>query len=107
LATISVALLEQELIRVALRKMLWSCALHLKFLWADVKAGTWKLFCFVGKQNIFGRGEKKGTCFYLKIGLSTEAASFSLLGVFCLIACFKRYVKTCRERGDAQKPLNC
>jgi len=30
-----------------------------------------------------------------------------LLGVFCLIVCFKRYVKTCRERDDAQKPLNC
>jgi len=28
-----------------------------------------------------------------------------LLGVFCLIVCFKRYVKTCRERGDAQKTV--
>ncbi len=30
--------------------------------------------CFVGKQNIFKRGKR--TCFQLKIGLSTEAASF-------------------------------
>jgi len=42
--------------------------------------------------------EEKRTCFQLKIGLSTEAASFFLLGVFCLIVCFKRYVKTCRKR---------
>ncbi len=52
-----------------------------KVLWADVKAGTWKLFCFpnrmffVGKQNNF-LVEEKRTCFQLKIGLSTEAASF-------------------------------
>ena len=62
--------------------------------------------CFVWKQNIFSRGER--TCFQLKVGLSTEAASFACcLASFCLVVCFKRYVKTCRERDDAQKPLNC
>jgi hypothetical protein len=35
------------------------------------------------------------------------SSKYILLGVFCLIGCFKRYVKTCRERDDAQKPLNC
>ncbi len=45
----------------------------LKCLWADVKAGTWKLFCL--KNKIF-LVEEKRTCFQLKIGLSTEAASF-------------------------------
>ncbi len=44
-----------------------------KILWADVKAGTWKLFCL--KNKIF-LGEEKRTCFQFKIGLSTEAASF-------------------------------
>ncbi len=33
------------------------------------------------EQNILSRGEK-GTCFQLKIGLSTEAASFCCLASF-------------------------
>ncbi len=79
----------------------WFCenALELcappKFVWADVKAGTCKLFCLGNKIFLC---EEKRTCFQLKIGLSTEAASFLLLGVFCFVVCFKRYVKTCRKR---------
>ena len=49
--------------------------------------------------------EEKRTCFQLKIGLSTEAASFFLLGVFCLIVCFKRYVKTCRKRFNGSEAM--
>ena len=83
----------------------------LKVLWADVKAGTWKLFCFPNRMFLLGNKiflvEEKRTCFQLKIGLSTEAASFLVAWRLLLIVCFKRYVKTCRERGDASKPLNC
>ncbi len=51
-----------------------------KFLWADVKAGTWRLFCLGNKIFLV---EEKRTCFRLKIGLSTEAASLS-----CCLASF-------------------
>jgi hypothetical protein len=46
--------------------------------------GNYSVFlteCFIWKQNIFSRGER--TCFQLKVGLSTEAASFS-----CCLASF-------------------
>ncbi len=71
-----------------------------------------KLFCF--PNRVFSLGNKiflvegKRTCFQLKVGLSTEAASLSCcLASFASSFCFKRYVKMCRERDDAQKPLNC
>jgi len=58
-----------------------------KILWADVKAGTWKLFCFPNRMFLLGNKiflvEEKRTCFQLKIGLSTEAASLS-----CCLASF-------------------
>jgi hypothetical protein len=63
-------------------------------LWADVKAGTFEVDLFGNKIFL---GEEERTCSQLKIGLSTEAASFLLLGVFCLLMCFKRYVKTCQK----------
>ena len=49
-------------------------------------------------ENKIFLGEEERTCFQFKIGLSTEAASFLLLGVFCLLMCFKRYVKACQKR---------
>ncbi len=50
-----------------------------KVLWADVKAGTLEIILLGNKIFL---GEEKRTCFQLKIGLSTEAASSLLLGVF-------------------------
>ena len=58
-----------------------------KFLWAVVEAGTYKLFCFPNRMFLLGNKiflvEGKRTCFQLKVGLSTEAASLS-----CCLASF-------------------
>jgi len=61
--------------------------------------------CFVGKQNIFSRWKR--TCFQLKIGLSTEAASFFLLGVFFASSYASNdMLKHVESEATLQKPLN-
>ncbi len=52
-----------------------------KVLWADVLRLALRNYSVLLENKIF-LGEEKGTCFQLKIGLSTETASFFLLGVF-------------------------
>ncbi len=61
----------------------------------------WHLEIILLGNKIFLGKEGKRTCSQLKIGLSTEATNFLLLGVFCLLMCFKRYVKTCRKRFNS------
>jgi hypothetical protein len=52
--------------------------------------------------------EREGLVFSSKlVWVLKHQVFFLMLGVFCLIVCFKRCVKTCRERDNAQKPLNC
>ena len=56
------------------------------------------------KQNIFNRGEKN--VFSAQSWFEYWSSKlFLLLGVFFFIVCFERYVKTCRERDDAQKTV--
>jgi hypothetical protein len=71
---------------VALRKMLWSCALHLKFCGPMFRLAVRNYSVFL---TVFSLGNKiflvegKRTCFQLKVGLNTEAASLS-----CCLASF-------------------
>ena len=80
-------------------------------LWADVKAGTLKLFCFpnsvfVWKQNVLVEGKR--TCFQLKVGLSTEAASLSCcLASFASSFASNDMLKRVESETTLKKPLNC
>ena len=58
-----------------------------------------KIFLVEEKRNVFSA---RSWFEYWSSKFSCCSASF------CLVVCFIRYVKTCRERDDAQKkPLNC
>ena len=93
--------LEQKWVRVVLRKCS-GVVRSTKVLWADVKAGTWKLFCFlteflfVGKQNIFSRGEKN--VFSAQNWFEYWSRKFLVAWRLSPHRGFKRYVKTCRKR---------
>jgi hypothetical protein len=60
--------------------------------------------CFVWKQNIFSRGGKN--VFSAQSWFEYWSNKhFLVLGVFCFVVCFKRYVETCRKRNDASKTV--
>ncbi len=90
MATVSVALRAKEIGSRGFAKNALELCAPLKFCGPMLRLALRNFFvflteCFVGKQNIcffFFLGEGKRTCFQLKIGLSTEAAKFFLLGVF-------------------------
>ncbi len=63
-------------------------------------------FFFVGKQNIFSQARRM--CFQLKVGLSTEAASFSCcLASFALSFASNDVLKHVESGATLKKPLNC